>query len=77
MFTSILKVKVRRPKPLLLLHQKLTLNPIELAWSEVKRYTKDKFNFGHVKELTCNGFTNVGPGEWKKLVDHVQTKVED
>ena len=58
MFKSILKVEVRRPKLLLLLHQKLTLNPIELAWSEVKRYTKDnhkKFNFGHVKELTCNG----------------------
>jgi len=30
-----------------------------------------------VKEWTCNWFTKVGPGEWKKLADHVQAKVED
>ena len=56
------------------------LNPIELAWSQVKRFIKENntlFTLSAVKELTYNGFEQVGPAQWKKLIDHVQREFED
>ena len=56
------------------------LNPIELAWSQVKRFIKENnqlFTLTAVKELTYRGFDQVGPANWKKLVEHVQQAFED
>ena len=49
------------------------LNPIELAWSQVKCHIKETngfFTLSAVKELTDEGF-QVGVEWWKKLVEHV------
>ena len=56
------------------------LNPIELAWSQVKRHIKENnrlFTLSAVKELTYEGFQKVGAERWKKLVEHVQLHFED
>ena len=56
------------------------LNPIEMAWAQVKGYIREHntlFTLTHVKELTHTGFAKVGEEEWQKLVKHVQDKVED
>ena len=56
------------------------LNPIEMAWAQVKGYIRvhnTKFTLTHVKELTFAGFAHVESEEWEKLVQHVQNKVED
>ena len=56
------------------------LNPIELAWSQVKRFIKEYntlFTLSAVKELTYKGLEQVGPAQWKKLIDHVQREFED
>ena len=56
------------------------LNPIELAWLQVKRYIKEKnqlFTLKAVKELTYRGIDQVGPTNWKKLVEHVERAFED
>ena len=56
------------------------LNPIELSWSQVKRHIKENnqlFTLTPVKELTYKGFDQVGPAQWKKLVEHVQRDFED
>ena len=56
------------------------LNPIELALSQVKRFIKENnqlFTLTAVKELTYRGFDQVGPANWKKLVEHVQRAFED
>ena len=56
------------------------LNPIEIAWAQVKGYIRvhnTKFTLTHVKELSFAGFAHVGSEEWEKLVQHVQNKVED
>ena len=56
------------------------LNPIEMAWAQVKGFIRvhnTKFTLTHVKQLTFDGFAHVGSEEWEKLVQHVQNKVED
>lgn len=56
------------------------LNPIEMAWAQVKGYVKDhnkKFTLSEVKRLVDEGFKIVTPERWKKLIKHVQEKIED
>jgi hypothetical protein len=56
------------------------LNPIEMAWAQVKGYIRSHntlFTLTHVKQLVHTGFTQVGPENWEKLVKHVQDIVED
>ena len=56
------------------------LNPIELAWAQVKQYIKKNnklFTLTAVKELTFEGFDQVGADDWKKLIEHAQVKFED
>ena len=56
------------------------LNPIELAWSQVKHNIKKinkLFTLTAVKELTYGGIDQVGVMEWKKLIEHIQSKFED
>ena len=55
------------------------LNPIEMAWAQVKGYIKaknSKFTLSHVKDLTYEGFSKIGKEDWSKLVEHT-VKVED
>ena len=56
------------------------LNPIEMAWAQVKGYVRDnnhKFTLTEVERLVNEGFSCVTPERWKKLVNHVQQKIED
>ena len=56
------------------------LNTIKLACSQVKHYTKNNnklFTLTAVKELTYGGIDQIGVMEWKKLIEHVQSKFED
>ena len=56
------------------------LNPIEMAWSQMKHYIKThntQFTLSAMEELTHMAFTVVTPDRWKNLIAHVQTKVED
>ena len=55
------------------------LNPIEMAWAQVKGYVKERntlFTLTHVKELTHAGFSDVSTDDWNKLVKHTD-KVQD
>ena len=57
-----------------------TLNPIELAWAQVKGHIKSntkEFNLTEVEWLAWEGFATVTADRWKKLVVHVREKVED
>jgi ornithine carbamoyltransferase len=57
-----------------------TLNPIEMAWAQVKGYIKannQKFNLREVERLAHEGFDIVTPERWTSLIKHVQDKVED
>ena len=57
-----------------------TLNPIELAWVQVKGHIKSNaraFNLAEVERLAWEGFDVVTPERWADLVRHVQEKVED
>lgn len=56
------------------------LNPIEMAWAQVKGYVRDhnqKFTLTEAERLVNEGFSCVTPEKWKKLIDHVQQKVEN
>ena len=56
------------------------LNPIEMAWAQVKGYVRDhnrQFTLTEVERLVNEGFSCVTPERWKKLVNHVEEKVED
>lgn len=49
------------------------LNPIELAWSSVKRYVKTNnstFKLPDVKKLLIDGVNQCTPEMWKNLVQH-------
>ena len=57
-----------------------TLNPIELAWAQVKGYIKANthdFNLTEVERLAWEGFKVVTPERWSDLIKHVRDKVED
>ena len=57
-----------------------TLNPIELAWAQVKGHIKAhtrEFNLTEVERLVWEGFEVVTPERWASLVKHVREKVED
>lgn len=57
-----------------------TLNPIELAWAQVKDHIKtnsSQFNLDEVKRLAQEGFEVVTNEWWADLVKHVRDKVED
>lgn len=57
-----------------------SLNPIEMAWAQVKGHIKANtkaFNLTEVERLAWEGFSIVTADRWHKLVKHVQEKVED
>ena len=57
-----------------------TLNPIELAWAQVKGHIKTnthEFTLTGVEHLAWEGFEVATPDLWAKLVKHVRDKVED
>ena len=57
-----------------------TLNPIKLAWAQVKGHIKSNshiFNLAECERLAWEGFDIVTPERWKALVRHVKEKVED
>lgn len=56
------------------------LNPIEMAWSQMKDYIKKnnfKFTLTEMERLTHLAFDAVTPDRWKSLIAHVKEKVED
>ena len=57
-----------------------TLNPIEMAWAQVKGHIKSnakEFNFTEVEQLARSGFEAVTADRWKKLIKYstVQKKL--
>ena len=57
-----------------------TLNPIELAWAQVKGHIKantSRFTLDEVEDLARKGFEKVIPELWVDLFKHVRDKVED
>ena len=57
-----------------------TLNPIELAWAQVKGHIKANtraFNLREVEQLAWEGFDVVTPDRWKSLIEHVKIHFED
>ncbi len=56
------------------------LNPIEMAWSQMRSYIKTHntlFNLSDIERLTHAGFDVVTHLHWKSLIAHVPTKTED
>ncbi len=52
-----------------------TLNPIELAWAQVKGHIKSnahEFNLSECERLAWEGFDIVTPERWAALVRHVR-----
>ena len=57
-----------------------TLNPIELAWAQVKGHIKvntNQFILTEVESLAWEGFDVVTPEQWAAAIKHVRDKVED
>ena len=57
-----------------------TLNPIELAWAQVKGHIKSNahdFNLTEVEHLVWEGFDVDTSEHWSDLVKHVRENVED
>ena len=57
-----------------------TLNPIELAWAQVKGHIKAytrAFNLREIEKLAREGFDVVTPDRWKSLIQHVKIHFED
>ena len=57
-----------------------TLNPMELAWAQVKDHIKTntcEFNLTEAEHLAHEGFEVVTPEYWASLVKHVRDKVDD
>ncbi|XP_062511240.1 uncharacterized protein LOC134187137 [Corticium candelabrum] len=53
------------------------LNPIELAWSKVKRYLKEHnqtFKLADLEELVSAAFQSVTPEMWRSYCKHVEKK---
>ena len=56
------------------------LNPIEMAWAQVKHYIKvnsRQFTLTEMERLTHEAFDVVIPEQWSSLIAHVQEKMED
>ena len=56
------------------------LNPIEMAWLQMKHYIKThnmKFTLSEMERLIHIGFTTVTADRWKSLLAHVKQNVED
>ena len=56
-----------------------TLNPIELAWAQVKGHIETnakRFNLVEVEKLAWVGFSIVTANRWKKLITHVQRSLK-
>ena len=54
-----------------------TLNPIELAWAQVKKVNTSQFTLDEVERHAWEGFEVVTQERWAGLVKHVRDKVED
>lgn len=51
-----------------------------MAWAQVKEHVREhnqKFTLTEVERLIYEGFNRVTPEVWKKLVVHVEEKIED
>ena len=56
------------------------LNPIEMAWSQVKHFIQSpnkRFTITEMERLTHLAFDEVTPERWKSLIAHIKEKVED
>ena len=56
------------------------LNPIEMAWSQVKHYRKThnrEFTLDALERLVNEGFAQVTPERWTSLIKHTHKKMED
>ena len=56
------------------------LNPIEMAWSQMKHFIQshnENFTLTEMERLTYLAFDEVTPERWKSLIAHIREKVED
>ena len=55
----------------------ITVNPIEMAWSQIKHYGKThnrEFTLYALERLVNEGFAQVTPERWTSLIKHTQEK---